>query len=201
MPRLPLQYLGLHQNLLWMRRDGLVRLVPFSALALAVEVIWHPRWMGFSLGRLDAQLWFGFTGAVVLFVGSAGVQRLLSQARGGMTVPSGPGSASVEGGYYLLNGPIEEAVFRGFVQGGLGMVVPIPIAMTIATAIYVLYHRLGPWPWPDVAATALVGVPLALAFWLLPGPPSLLGVSIAHIGATCGFLGPGTYLMRRLNLV
>ena len=40
-----------------------------------------------------------------------------------------------------------------------------------------------------------------LAFWLLPGPPSLLGVSIAHVAATCGFLGPGPYLLRKLNLL
>jgi hypothetical protein len=44
-------------------------------------------------------------------------------------------------------------------------------------------------------------VPLGLAFWLLPGPPSLLGVSIAHVGATCGFLGLGPYLLRRLRVV
>src|SRR6266536_3142675 len=31
--------------------------------------------------------------------------------------------------------------------------------------------------------------------------PSLLGVSIAHIAATCGFLGPGPLLLRKLNLL
>src|SRR5713226_3960204 len=45
------------------------------------------------------------------------------------------------------------------------------------------------------------GLPLGLAFWLLPGPPSLLGVSIAHIAATCGFLGPGPYLLKKLHLL
>src|SRR5207237_1701454 len=57
------------------------------------------------------------------------------------------------------------------------------------------------WTWPDTLATALVGVPLGLAFWLLPGPPSLLGVSLAHIAATCGFLGPGPYLLQKMRLV
>jgi len=52
------------------------------------------------------------------------------------------------------------------------------------------------------ADTPLVFVsPTGLAFGLLPGPPSLLGVSIAHIGATCGFLGPGPYLLRKLGLL
>jgi hypothetical protein len=71
----------------------------------------------------------------------------------------------------------------------------------VGTTLYVLYHRLGGWAWPDVLATALAGVPLALAFWLLPGPPSLLGVSLVHFGATCGFLGPGPWMLRRLGLI
>jgi hypothetical protein len=86
------------------------------------------------------------------------------------------------------------------IQGGLGVVLGAPAGFAIATTAYVLYHRLG-WAWADTLATALIGIPLGLAFWLLPGPPSLLGVSIAHIAATCGFLGPGPYLLRRLRLV
>jgi len=65
----------------------------------------------------------------------------------------------------------------------------------------VLYHRLGSWRWLDVVATLGAGVPLGLGFWLLPGPPSLIGVAIAHIGGTCGFLGPGPFLLRRLGWV
>ena len=42
---------------------------------------------------------------------------------------------------------------------------------------------------------------LGLGFWLLPGPPSLIGVSLAHIAATCGFLGPGPYLLKKLHLI
>src|SRR5260221_3940653 len=96
--------------------------------------------------------------------------------------------------------PIEEAFFRGLVQGGLSALT-FPVAgFVVATAAYVLYHRLG-WSWPDTLATALLGVPVGLAFWLLPGPPSLLGVTIAHVAATCGFLGPGPYLLARLGLL
>jgi len=77
-----------------------------------------------------------------------------------------------------------------------------PVAgILAATAAYVLYHRLGGWAWIDVAATALVGVPVALAFWLLPGPPSLLGITLVHAGATCGFLGPGPWLLRKLGVL
>jgi hypothetical protein len=86
------------------------------------------------------------------------------------------------------------------IQGGLGVIFGAPAGFAVGTATYVLYHRLG-WRWAETLATALVGAPLGLAFWLLPGPPSLLGVSIAHIAATCGFLGPGPYLLKRLRLV
>jgi len=48
---------------------------------------------------------------------------------------------------------------------------------------------------------ALAGIPLGLAFRLLPGPPSLLGVSLAHLGATCGYIGPGPWLLHRLGLL
>jgi len=95
---------------------------------------------------------------------------------------------------------VEEAFFRGLVQGGLGTLIAPPVGFIAGTLAYVLYHRLG-WGRPETLATALVGVPLGLAFWLLPGPPSLLGVSIAHVAATCGFLGPGPYLLRKLNLL
>src|SRR5438309_1557008 len=87
------------------------------------------------------------------------------------------------------------------VLAGIGITFVPPVGLVIATSAYVLYHRLGRWTWPETLATALVGVPLGLAFWLLPGPPSLLGVSVAHIAATCGFLGPGPYLLRKLKLV
>jgi hypothetical protein len=87
------------------------------------------------------------------------------------------------------------------VQGGLTALWAAPIGFVIATATYVLYHKLGRWSWADTFATALVGVPLGLAYWLLPGPPSLLGVSIAHVAATCGFLGPGPFLLQKMRLV
>jgi len=102
---------------------------------------------------------------------------------------------------YVVNGPVEEAFFRGLLQGGLGALWGAPLGFVIGTLTYVLYHRLGRWAWPDTFATALVGVPLGLAFWFLPGPASLLGVSLAHIAATCGFLGPGPYLLKKLGLL
>jgi membrane protease YdiL (CAAX protease family) len=186
-------------SLAWMRPDVLVRLAPFTIVTTIVWLAARPAWLGFSPGRLDVQLTFGLAGAAVLFVSSGLLQLLLTPRRGTLGVPSTGADAALQAGFYLLNAPIEEAFFRGLVQGGLSVLVSPVAGILTGTVLYVLYHRLGRWAWQDVAATALVGVPLALAFRLLPGPPSLLGVSLAHFGATCGFIGPGPWLLRRLG--
>ena len=135
-----------------------------------------------------------------MFILALPLQLLLSRRRGAIRVPDGP-DAALQGGYYILNAACEEGFFRGLLQGGLSVIAGMPLAFLAATTAYIFYHRLGRWAWADVFATALAGVPLGLAFWLLPGAPSLLGVGLAHVGATCGFLGPGPYLLRRLRLV
>lgn len=184
----------------WMRRDLLVRLLPFTAVYAAVEVLWRPAWTGLTAGDVTAQLVFGLVGAPVLFGAATFVQWRLARARGALSVPAGASDAWFQAAYYALNGPLEEAFFRGLVQGGIGAVSVPALGFVVGTSAYVLYHRLG-WSWPDTLATTLLGVPLGLAFWLLPGPPSLLGVSIAHVGATCGFLGLGPFALRRLRLI
>jgi membrane protease YdiL (CAAX protease family) len=186
----------------WIRTDLLVRILPFVvAFAIAYELIPHHTALGLSAGSLGFQLLFAAVAAPSMFAAAVWVQLRLTRRRGALSVPANPRDAWFQAGFYVVNGPVEEAFFRGLMQGGIGLLWGAPAGFAIATLTYVLYHRLGRWPWPDTFATALVGVPLGLAFWLLPGPPSLLGVSLAHIAATCGFLGPGPYLLKRLNLV
>jgi membrane protease YdiL (CAAX protease family) len=185
----------------WMRPDLVARLVPFTAVALAVWAIWQPRWLGLGPGRLDVQLAFGLPGGLLFFAASCLLQVVLTPRRGSLKVPATSADMGLQAGYYFLNAPIEEVFFRGLLQGGLTALAGPVAGILGGTAAYVLYHRLGGWPWIDVAATALVGVPVALAFWLLPGPPSLLGITLVHAGATCGFLGPGPWLLRKLRVV
>lgn len=185
-----------------MRADLALRLLPLTAAVAAVWFAAHPRWLGLSPGWPPAQLTFGLVGGLLFFVAAAALQLWLTKhVRGRLAVPARKGAASLEATYYLLNAGVEEAFFRGLLQGGLSTLVGAPLGLAAATGLYVLYHRLGRWTWPDVFATAALGVPLAGAFWLLPGPPSLLGVSLAHFGATCGFLGPGPWLLRHLGLL
>ncbi len=185
-----------------MRPDLLVRLMPFAiAFAVAYASSGGAGWLGLGPGNLTVQLVFAAVAAPTMFAAAAAVQLRLTRSRGTLLVPAGADDAWFQAAFYALNGPLEEGFFRGLVQGGIGITFVPPVGLVIATAAYVLYHRLGRWTWPETLATALVGVPLGLAFWLLPGPPSLLGVSVAHIAATCGFLGPGPYLLRKLKLV
>lgn len=184
-----------------MQRDLLIRILPFAAVCAAAYVLAsRPTWMGVSPGRLGEQLAFGLAAAPIMFVAAMLAQMWLARRRRALSVPEGGADAWFQAGFYAVNGPVEEAFFRGLVQGGLGAAFGAPVGFVVGTAAYVFYHRLG-WPWIDTLATALIGVPLGLAFWLLPGPPSLVGVAIAHVGATCGFLGPGPYLLKKLGLV
>jgi membrane protease YdiL (CAAX protease family) len=185
-----------------MRPDILIRLIPFAvAFAVAYVVSGRGPWLGLSAGSAGVQLSFAAVAAPVMFAAAALVQRSLTRRRRALLVPANSADVWFQAAFYAVNGPIEEAFFRGLAQGGLGLLWGAPVAFALATAAYVLYHRLGRWTWPDTLATALVGVPLGLAFWLLPGPPSLLGVSVAHIAATCGFLGPGPYLLKKMHLL
>ena len=188
-------------SLAWIRVDVAIRLAPFALAVGIVETAWRPPWLGLQPGRLDVQLGFGLVGLPLMFVLAAAAQLALTRRRAALRVPTGAGDAFLQAGYYVLNGPLEEAFFRGLLQGGSSLVLTPPGGFLLATAAYVLYHRLGSWTWADTAATLLAGVPFGLAFWLLPGPASILGVSLAHIGATCGFLGPGPYLLHRLHLL
>ena len=185
-----------------MRPDLAIRIVPFAAIyVLAWVVSGHASWLGLETGDVAVQLVFAAIASPLMFVAAAAVQLWLTRRRGTLSVPADASDVAFQAGFYAVNGPVEEAFFRGLVQGGLGAVSAPMLGFVVATAAYVLYHRLGRWSWEETFATALVGVPLGLAFWLLPGPPSLIGVSVAHIAATCGFLGPGPYLLKRLGLL
>jgi membrane protease YdiL (CAAX protease family) len=186
----------------WVKPDVLIRLIPFAGLyEIAHRATGGARWLGWSTGDPRAQLLFAAIGVPVMFAAAAAVQLWLTRRRGVVSVPADSADAAFQAGFYVLNGPIEEAMFRGLVQGGLGALWAPPVGFLVGTAAYVLYHRLGQWSWEETFATALVGVPLGLAYWFLPGGPSLLGVAIVHIAATCGFLGPGPYFLRKLRLV
>src|SRR5256885_10960254 len=101
----------------WMRRDLLIRLAPFAAACAVAALVFHPAWIGVSGGDVRAQLTFGLAGAPSLFVAATYVQLRLSRTRRVLSVPAGAADAWFQAGYYALNGPVEEAFFRGLLQG------------------------------------------------------------------------------------
>src|SRR5258708_11061789 len=145
---------------IWMAPDLLRRLLPFALVVAVVEIGWRPAWLGFSAGRPSAQIIFAAVAAPILFVAAALVQLLLARRRKSLSVPSGGGDAWFQAAFYALNGPVEEAFFRGLIQGGLGIAFRAPVGFIAGPATYVLYHRLR-WPWADTPPTAPRGLPPA----------------------------------------
>jgi membrane protease YdiL (CAAX protease family) len=185
----------------WVRVDAPTRLLPIALVVALIEIGHRPPWLGISLGDRGWQIGFAVVVGPVLFAAAMYVKLLVARYRGFISVPADANDALFQAAFYVLNGPIEEALFRGVMQGGLSVAVPwAPVGIIVGTSFYVLYHHLA-WPWLETAATLLIGLPVALAFALLPGPPSLLGVSIVHVAATCGFLGPGPYLLKKWGFV
>src|SRR6202521_1615785 len=134
----------------WIRTDLLVRILPFVvAFAIAYELIPHRRALGLSAGSLGVQLLFAALAAPVMFAAATWVQLLLTRRRGVLGVPANPGDAWFQAGFYVVNGPVEEAFFRGLMQGGIGLLWGAPAGFAIATLTYVLYHRLRRLPGPD----------------------------------------------------
>ena len=95
-----------------MRGDLLLRLGPFAAAVLLAWLWWRPAWLGLALGDLRAQLLFGGIGCLALFLGAVALQVPLTRRRGGLKVPADGGDAALQGAYYVLNGPLEEAFYR-----------------------------------------------------------------------------------------
>lgn len=182
------------------RRDLTIRLVPLTATVAGVWVTRRPPWLGISRGSVRTQLAFGGGAAVAFFFSAALFQRWITGDREPFRLAANGREALFQSAYFILNATVEEAFFRGLLQGSVDARLGGPAGLVAGTVPYVLYHRLGGWGWPQVAATSLAAVPLSLAYRMLPGRPSLLGISLAHMGATAGFLGPGTWVLSRLGL-
>src|SRR5258708_19253868 len=93
----------------WMAPDLLRRLLPFGAVVAVVEIGWRPSWLGFSAGRLGAQLAFAAAAAPVLFVAATFVQLLLAPRPGALSVPAGSGDPALPARLSIFNAPLQQA--------------------------------------------------------------------------------------------
>src|SRR5260370_26288724 len=89
----------------WMAPDLLRRLLPFAAVVAVVEIVWRPSWLGFSAGRLDAQLVFAAVAAPVLFVAATFVPLWLARPLGAPSVPAGSDDPALPAGFCVLHRP------------------------------------------------------------------------------------------------
>src|SRR5712691_10117051 len=107
----------------WIQPDLLVRLGPFTlAFGIAYWVSGGAPWLGLGPGTLAVQLIFAAVATPLMFAAAVAVQLWLTRRRGVLSVPAGPADAWFQAAFYAVNGPIEEAFFRGLVQGGLAVV-------------------------------------------------------------------------------
>ncbi|MDQ2715962.1 MAG: CPBP family intramembrane metalloprotease [Chloroflexota bacterium] len=182
----------------WLWPDIFMRLIPMGAIPFIYIVVLHLPFttLGLTLHNVPQQLLLG--------IGSGSGMALFAALYRMLFV--GPwfrwptrSDHLLQSLYYLvLNGPIEELFFRGFLltavaqwTGWLGW------GWLVSTATYTLYHRLGKWNWRSVGGVGLAGLVFSSLYLAQPEPRSLLAVVIVHGFTTCGFLNWGDELLYR----
>ena len=182
----------------WMWPDLLMRILPMAIVPFIYIAIFHLplAFVGLVLNNVPQQLAFGLLIGIFMAAFAATYRMVIVGPRFRWPTLI---DHIVQGAFYLLiNGPIEELFFRGFVwavvtqwTGWVGW------GWLISTAAYILYHRLGKWSWRSVGGVALAGLVFSLLYLAQPTPRSLLAVVIVHGFTTAGFLSWGDEVMYR----
>lgn len=187
----------------WMRLDLAIRLVPLTLAPIVFAALTgtHLATFGLSLAHPARDLAIGVPLALVGFIVAAGFAEYLARRNRRWFVPDSRDLALQIAYYVVLNAPVEEWFFRGFLQGGINRWLQAPaLAVGIATAAFGGYHFLDRWGWRPVAGATVAGLALGLIYLWQPAPASLLAPTLVHAGITCGFLGLGPYLVFRWRL-
>jgi len=187
----------------WMKWDLPLRLVPL--LAAPAVFAWISRTpiseLGINLSHPGRDLLLAIPCGLVGFGVAAGFAEYLSRRAGHWFVPDRTDLALQSFYYIVLNAPIEEWFFRGFLQGELVRWWEAPwLGFLAATLVFGAYHFLGKWGWRAVVGATVAGFGLALLYLWQPSPPSLLLPVLVHAAITCGFLGIGPYVIFRWRL-
>ena len=189
----------------WMRLDLLIRLIPLAAAPVLFG--WWMRvprsTFGLSLAHPIRDLLIAVPLSIAGLAVAAGFSEYLARRNRRWFVPDSRDLAVQTGYYILLNAPVEEWFFRGYVQGGLMTWLKSPlVAIAIATALFGGYHFLDRWGWRPVLGATVAGLALGLLYFWQPDPPSLLAPVLVHAAITCGFLSLGPFAIfawRRSN--
>ncbi len=184
----------------WMRLDLVLRLVPLTVVPLLFS--WLSGTPLSSLGLVVTHPLRDLLVAVPLGLAGFGIAAsfasYLSRRSGRWFVPTEPDLLLQSAYYLVLNAPVEEWFFRGFLQGSLGRWWNAPaLAVLVTTTVFGAYHFLDRWGWRPVAGSTVAGLALGLIYLWQPSPPSLLAPVLVHAAITCGFLSLGPYLIYR----
>lgn len=183
-----------------MRLDLLIRLLPLTAVPLLFSLLTRTplKTFGVSLAHPLRDLMVGIPLAVAGFIVAAGFAAYLARRNRRWFVPDSR-DLIIQSAYYLvLNAPVEEWFFRGFLQGGIMDWLKSPaLAVGLATAVFGGYHFLDRWGWRPVVGATAAGLVLGLLYLWQPNPRSLLAPVIVHAAITCGFLSLGPYAIFR----
>jgi membrane protease YdiL (CAAX protease family) len=183
----------------WIWPDTLMRIIPMGAAPFVYIAIFHLplSFLGLTLHNATQQIVIGLL--VGIPMAAFAVLWRMFIVGSWFRWPT-VGDHILQGSFYfLINAPVEELFFRGFMlaavtqwTGWLGW------GWLASTAVYTLYHRLGKWSWRSVGGVGVAGVVFSLVYLLQPYPYSLLGVIIIHGFTTAGFLSWCDEVMYRI---
>jgi membrane protease YdiL (CAAX protease family) len=178
--------------------DLLMRIIPLTVIPFLYIAIFHLplAFLGLTFNNVPQQVFIGLLIGVVM-AAFAAIYRMYIV---------GPwfrwptlSDHFIQGFFYVvINGPVEEFFFRGFV---LAVVMQwtgwIGWGVVTSMVTYTFYHRLGKWSWRSVWGVGLAGIVFTLVYLVQPTPRSLLAVVIIHGLTTCGFLSWGDEVLYR----
>lgn len=182
----------------WIRLDFSFRIIPLAGMPFVYIALLHLplSFLGLTLYNVPQQLLIGFTVGTLMAAFAATYRVYII----------GPwfrrptfSDHLLQGAFYLLiNGPVEELFFRGFLLAAVTQWTGwIGWGWLVSTATYTLYHRLGQWNWRSVGGVGLASLVFSLVYLAQPGPRSLLAVAIVHGFTTSGFLSWGDEVLYR----
>ncbi|HEX9135145.1 MAG TPA: CPBP family intramembrane glutamic endopeptidase [Ktedonobacteraceae bacterium] len=182
----------------WLWPDVLTRIIPLGGIPfLYITIVRLPlAFLGLTLHNWPQQLVLGLVLGLVMTCFATAYRMFIV---GPFFRRPTPGDHALQAFYYLvINGPVEELFFRGFLLAAVTQWTGwIGWGWLVSTAAYTLYHRLGKWNWRSVGGVGLAGLVFSVVYLAQPEPRSLLAVVIVHGFTTWGFLSLGDEIMYR----
>ena len=182
----------------WLWPDVLMRIIPLTVIPFLYIAIFHLplAFLGLTFNNVPQQLFIGLVIGIVMAAFAVFYRMYIV---GPWFRWPTPGDHLFQGFFYLvINGPVEEIFFRGFVLTVVAQWTGwIVWGVLVSMVTYTFYHRLGRWSWRSVGGVGLAGIVFCLVYLLQPTPRSLLAVVIIHGLTTCGFLNWGDEALYR----